>query len=432
MTYSLLGLSFRNIAMMALAVAATAASACSGNMGSETSGASSLSGRAMKVAPTYSWSSFVTVSPSPPAEVTGINNLDPPEIVGFYTVTTTGTKSSPSHSVYYSFTSNGSTFTNITYASYPRVHGGSKQTIPPMGTQMNAIATQPEPQQTPVLAGWVNQPGDQGGTWPVVDYQGFWSLENNGTGAAAGKNGQTAELFGINDSGVAVGCVTNAPAPALTACSTSDTSYKPQANYFSQSGNPQAFQKALQEGLGTTVSRSAAYGIDDAGDMVGVATLSTGTNESWYALCMKNCPTSSPPYTCMSTSGTNTFCRTTSYCIKELTNGTYTPTMTAYAISISKTVSGGYNTRLVAGSYTEGSGTTKVTYGFLAQVKLNTSTSVCEQVGTPQMMIEVNNSTLTVVRGINNDGYIVGYYMNKKGKQDGFVGIPATSPKRRR
>jgi hypothetical protein len=284
---------------------------------------------------------------------------------------------------------------------------------------MNAIATQANASQLPVLAGWVNQPGDQGGTWPVIDNQGLWALESNGPGPATGSNGQTAELFGINDSNIAVGCVTSSPASsALTACSSSDA----QANYFKADGSPEAFQLSL--GTGTeTVASSTAYGIDDAGDVVGVATIKGKHpgNESWYALCIKNCPTSG-------STGTGA-----KYCYAALDNGAYTSTTTAYAISISQTISGGYKTRLVAGSYTEGSGNTKVTQGVLAQVTLNTSTDTCEQIGTPQT-IDVPNSTLTVVRGVNNEGYIVGYFTKDTSKhdQDGFVGIPASTAKRRR
>jgi hypothetical protein len=415
MTYSSLGLSFRNIATIAVAAAAMAAGACSTNMGSSTSSlangaANGAANDAQRVASAYSWSSWVSVAPSPgiPTEVTGINNLSTPEIVGFYTITTSGNPES------FSFTSEGLTYSsNTTYASYPRVHGGGKQTYPPMGTQMYGIATQAKASELPVLAGWVNQPGDQGGTWPVVDNQGLWSLEHNGTGAGTGKNGATAELFGINDSNIAVGCVTSSPVTsAMTGCSASDAT----ASYFTVDGTPETIPLNLATG---SASSSTAYGIDDGGDMVGVATVKSA-NVSWYALCIKNCATSG--YT-----GTGK----SSYCYAALTNGSYTSTTTAYGITASR-LSGGTLIRLVVGSYSEGSGTSKVTHGFLAQVELNTANNMCEQIGTPQKIDEPNANTLTVVRGVNDEVYIVGYYINKNGKQLGFVGIPSDSARLRR
>lgn len=410
MKYALLGLSFRNVAMIVLAMGAVSIGACSSNVGSS---ASPVADRAIAGVPTYSWSSWVTVTPSPgdPTEVTGINNLNPPEVVGFYSI-----KVSTTYSQSISFTADGASYSPITYTSYPRVHGGGKQTLPPMGTQMNGIATQGSTSQLPILAGWVNQPGDQGGTWPVVDDQGLWALERNGQGGATGTNGQTAELFGINKSDIAVGCLTSSPATsAVTACAAADA----QAQYFKTDGTPVAFQLDLTK----TPSSSSAYGIDDAGDVVGTATLSSG-NVSWYALCIKNCPTAG--YT-----GTST----PSYCYATLTNGSYTSTTTAYGISTSGIISGGSYTKLVVGSYTEGTGTAKVTHGFLAEVRLNVTTNACTQLGTPQTIDEPNADKLTVVRGVNNAGYIVGYYNNKKTSghlQAGFVGIPSTTPTLRR
>jgi len=401
----------RKISMVAVAAAAIAASACSANMNS---GTSPLSTSGSKVARAYSWSTWITVTPSPGAatEVTGINNLSPnPEIVGFYSK-----RISSIYSQSFSFTSFGPSYSPTTYASYPRVHGGGKQTIPPMGTQMNGIATQANASQLPVLAGWVNQPGDQGGTWPVIDNQGLWALEDNGKGGATGDNGQTAELFGINDANIAVGCVTTSPATsAITACSASDAN----ANYFTVDGTPVAIQLQLTK----SVSSSAAYGIDDDGDMVGTAALSNG-NASWYALCIKNCPTAGY-------SGSST----PSYCYATLNNGAYTSTTTAYGISTSPAISGGAYLKLVVGYYTEGTGTAKVTHGFLTEVELNPSTQGCEQIGTPQTIDAPNSDKLTVVRGVNNDGYIVGYYINKKSTQHqqvGFVAVPATTAKPRR
>ncbi len=400
MNYLFLGSTRRKLAVIALIAGAVAVGACST---STTSSMSPPSGHAAIKPSTYSWASWITVTPVPevPTEVTGINNLmgsNGPEIVGFYTENATTAKAQS-----YSFTSQGTAYSTYVTASYPLVDNGT-QPSPSAGTQMNAIATQASQKDLPVLAGWVSEPGDQAGTWPVVDNQGLWSLESNGTGFGAGmKHGAIAKLFGINDNDIAVGYTAALSAPTAT-----------KASYFLTGGTPTAL--SLNQ-LGT-VSASVAYGIDDAGDMVGTASLNSGkyASESWYALCTGSCPAGS-------TFGGG------SYCYAPLENPPYTAQTTAYAISATSAILGGSKTRLIAGSYTDSSG---VTHGFLVQVT-TTLTGAC-QTGTFQTIDEPNTKTLTVVRDVNSDGYIVGYYKDTSNKhyQDGFVGIPATSADRKR
>jgi hypothetical protein len=394
MTFTLPSLSCRKVAVIALTIAAIAVCACSTNMSSTATPGSTHN--ALRRAPAVSWSQWITVRPTdqPPGtatEVAGINNLVKPEIVGFYTVIrSSGNPES------FSFTSQGPSYSALTYTSYPRVHGGGSQKTPSKGTQMNAIETTAS--KLPILAGWVSDPGDQGGTFPVVYNQGLWALENNGSCCGTGMNGVTAELFGINDSNIAVGFT----AP-------SSNSSVPEANYFSTGGDP----IAVPFPSGWKVTASIAYGINDAGDMVGTATMQNGPT-SWYALCISNCPTAGSS----SASG--------SYCWMTLNNGQYTSAATAYAISGITSLSGGTTFRLIVGSYTDG----KATHGFLVPVGL-TSSGACET-GTFQTVDVPNSDKQTVVRGVNNAGYIVGYYTDNHGRVDGFVGIPSYPAKRRR
>lgn len=393
MKYSFLGLSRRTFTVIALTAAAMAVSACSTNTSSSTS---PVSDRAVRKGPlTYSWSQWVKVAPfsGDPTEVTGINNLigsDGPQIVGFYTVNSTTYPES------FSFISKGPSYSTITYASYPVVDNHNPKQSHPKGTQMNAIETQASgsDKDLPVLAGWADDPGQEGFIWPVVDNQGLWALESNGTDNV-GTNFSIGELFGINSANIAVG---------YTAPESSGMYGLTTARYFLTGGGPQ--NVPLNNNLGQT-SQSIAYGINDSGDMVGTATLTASGPVSWYALCVQNCPT-------VGYAGSGK----PSWCWKMLDNGKFTATTTAYGISGS-VITGGTTTKMIVGSYVDGS----ETHGFLVPVTL-TSAGTCET-GTFQEPIDAQSSNgVTVVLGINNLGYIVGYYKDQSSKRVGFVGIP--------
>lgn len=206
MINSLVDSNGRKLAIIALATASIAVSACEGhNSGDSPSVIHALAPEGPAPAPTYTWGTWKMVTPgttNASVEVTGINNLaapQGPEIVGFYTRSTTTNKHNGESLSFTSYRPYNST----TDADYPRVYeGGSTTTIskkgPSTGTEMNAIATQSEPTAMPILAGNVNEPGLQGGTFAVVDNQGLWGLVTD-----SGK--KRAEIYGINDSEITVG-----------------------------------------------------------------------------------------------------------------------------------------------------------------------------------------------------------------------------------
>lgn len=404
MTHSFLGLSRRNIALIALA-AAIGASLCSTSAGS---GASPLSHHAARKPLQSSWNYLTVDSPyGSNTEVTGINNLtgsNGPEIVGYYVSSTIGTN------VYYSsfYASAPYSTTNFSDASYPR----TKAPQGPEGTQMNAINSQASASAYPVLAGIVYEPGDQGGNWAVVDDQGLWSLIKDPGKKTSNGGGIAAYLYGINDQDIVVGY------------HTTETSTSPVAYFVAP---PELRTDIVFPSSFGTVQSSIAYGINDSGGMVGTATVPntahTGTvTESWYALCLSSssCPTS----------GSGSGFSPSSYCFAVLSHGTNTYTTTAYAISDVYTVGVGIQTYLVAGSFTGSGG---VTHGFVVPISITGSgTSAKCTVGTFETVNEKNADNLTVVRGVNNQGYIAGYYNSGSGALHGFIGTPTSSARRHR
>jgi hypothetical protein len=410
MIYASRGSHCRKLATIAFAAAAIAVGACSTNEGSSTS---PLANHAAERATTLTWATWVTVTPSPQAStiVTGINNLtgaNGPEIVGFYTVKTNTSTSGRGFS--YSFTSIGKSYSAYTTASYPLVQNGT-QPYRSLGTQMNSIATQSS--GLPILAGWVSNPGNQCQIWPVVDNQGLWGLEDVSYSGGTKTMQTTAELFGINDENIAVGYDGAGLTTGRRSC---QSPTKEVAAFFLTSGKPVLFDLSS---LGTTITNSVANGIDDNGDMVGTYTIGSGTSAltySWYALCLDG--------GCASAGGTKS--SSASYCIKTLQDGGSSNT-TAYAIS-GPVISGGTETSQIAGSYFDSAD--NATHGFVVPVT-KTSGGVCSS-GVFQDIKEPNAVHGTVVRGINDADYIVGYYIDGNHHQDGFVGIPGTAPNRRR
>jgi hypothetical protein len=406
MTYSFLGSNCRNLAVIAVTAAAIAASACSGNIGSS---ASPISDRAVRRAATLSWGSWIEVVPfsGDPTEVTGINSLtgSASQIVGFYTV-----NASSSKAMSYSFTSNGTSYSAVTPASYPLVHNGT-QSGSSTGTQMNSIP--PESSGVPSLAGWVNDPGNECGDWPVADNQGLWTLESKGAGGTSA----TARLFGINDGHIAVGYQA-----ALTSSNKCGLPSTTNAAYFLTGGD----ENAVNFGLTGSISNSVAYGINDFGDMVGTATVNK-VPEGWYALCIDT--NSKGEFDCP-TSGTTSGNGHSAYCWNTLNDPSGSDTV-AYGISGVYKITAGATTMLIVGSYFNTGD--KATHGFLIPVTLTrTTTSFSCQPGSFQDIKEKNAVHGTVVRGVNDEGYIVGYYMDGHNNTDGFVGIPGTGTDRRR
>jgi hypothetical protein len=408
MISSFLGLGRLNLALIAVAVAAITVSACS--TGSD-SGASSLSHSLVREpAPatyTWKWQSVEDTSAGSNTEITGVNNLtssfNGPQIVGFSFASKTGNHNS--------FTSLGPHYTSFTDANFPRTSN------PSTGTQMNAIQPSPGSSAFPTLAGFVSKPGDSGpgDVYAVVDNQGLWNLSQVQGAGLGGQGGDNAGyLYGINDSHVAAGYFVS---------KTSSSATTP----------PEAYQ--VVPGIGPTnvpfpaswkATDSVAYGINDNGDMVGTATATINNSTrpqsvAWYALCYTTC-----------NAGNST---AASYCWQTLGSsdfGQKTSAYVAYGINSIPLVS----TREVVGSYEDSKGHT---HGFLASVTPATSGLPCVTDATQYPIDALPNSgttpTLTVVRGINNAGDIVGWYTTGNGVILGFVGEPntgATKPRRSR
>lgn len=406
MRFSFVGSRCRKFAVIVVMAAAIAAGACSTNIGSSTS---PVSDHAVRNVPTLSWASWIKVAPSgDPSEVTGINNLagSASEIVGFYNPSTTvGAKATS-----YSFTSNGTAYSTFTPASYPLVHNGT-QGYANLGTQMNSIA--PGSSGPPILGGWVANPGTECGIWPVVDNQGLWVLEYNNSGQTK----TTASIFGINDSGIAVGSDAT-----TTMCANPSA---PTAVYYTTAGVPTPVPFDFTE----NPVNSVAYGINDDGDMVGHGSFG-GVSKGWYALCIHknkagefNCPTFN------TTNGVQ-------YCWKTLQfpNGSDT---IAYGVSGLYKITGGNITKLIVGSYLYGTGSKSVRHGFVVPVTLTVSTKTsssysCEAGTYQDIQASINGAKQTVVRGVNDAGDIVGYYTDGSGNTYGFVGITGTGANRRR
>jgi hypothetical protein len=382
MTYFFLGSGYRKLAVIVVMAAAVAAGACSTNTGSS---ATPFSDRAVRKAPMLSWAHWIKVAPVSNAatEVTGINNLTgaASEIVGFYTLN----PKSSSKAMSYSFTINlnGTTYTTVTPASYPLVHNGT-QPVSSLGTQMNSIA--PESSGSSILGGWVSDPGNECGIWPVVDNQGLWTLDYNGGG-----NNTTTELFGINDSGVAVGYTAN-----TATCQGQQTNKT--AVYTTAAGAPTPVPFAFTE----NPSGSVAYGINDDGDMVGHGSFGS-VSKGWYALCAHANKTGTPNCPTFNTNNGS------QYCWKTLEDPSGTDTV-AYAISGLYEITAGNITKLVVGSYLNN--TDGLRHGFVVPVTLTESTKgssadSCEA-GLYQDVKEPNGAKGTVVLGVNDAGDIVG------------------------
>ncbi|HEV3091809.1 MAG TPA: hypothetical protein VGX91_10280 [Candidatus Cybelea sp.] len=407
MISSFLGTGRLNLALIAVGVAAITVSACSTDTGSGTSSLSHNLARAVTPATfTWKWQSVGDTSAGSNTEITGINNLtssNAPEIVGFsYGSTTT---------FHNSFTSLGPHYTSFADANFPRVGNGST------GTQMNAIQPAPGSSPYPTLAGFVSMPADSGpgDVYAALENQGLWSLsEVQGAGLGGQGGANAGYLYGINDSHVSVGYF-------VSKISTSSSATTP----------PEAYQ--VVPGVGATnvpfpaswkATNSVAYGINDAGDMAGtaIATINSSSGAqpvAWYALCYTIC-----------NAGNST---SASYCWQTLGSsdfGKKTSTYVAYGINSLRPAS----TRQIVGSYEDSS---NHTHGFLANVTgPATSGSPCVT-ETTQYPIDAQPNTkttptLTVVRGINNAGYIVGWYTSGKGITLGFVGEPVTGATKRR
>jgi hypothetical protein len=258
---------------------------------------------------------------------------------------------------------------------------------------MNAIATQSTASALPILAGWVDEPGVQAGDWAVIDNQGLWSLVKE-EGSIGGTNHFAGYLFGLNNSHVAVGY------------RTTQSSYPNTIAY--EVTPPEQFTDVPFPNS-WDVRSSIAYGINNGGDMVGtmnIVATNVETSESWYALCETHC------------SGTGT----PTYCFAMLNYGVNTS-----AYSINDATSGGGH-RLIVGSYQNG--TTGVIHGFLVSVSITGGTCVTGVLQAP--IDETHSHNVTVVHGINNAGYIVGWYNDASLNLHGFVGVPDPSFKRRR
>jgi hypothetical protein len=384
-------LSRRNLAAITLAAGAVAVSACSSAVpGSPLSNHSSIK-------PTTSSYNLTPVN-YPGAnntQVTGINNSAPPETVGFsYDGYSTSTNVLNSFTLVSPYGSG-----NFTNDDYPDSKGG---------TALWSITT-PTGTASPVEAGWVNTPGVQcqrngGSIWGVVDDQGLWSLIPqyggvNDCATTSGGGGQQNELYGVNDADVAVGYFI---APHLN-------NGKSTAAMVS----PGDIETPIQFPMSSWKTPSKAYGINDNNDMVGNVTIS-GVTQAWYAI---NCPIDSR---CTPSSSS-------SYCFHELNIASSTST-TAYAINRPLSPN---SPELVAGSYTDGSGKT---YGFVYSLPI-TGDLCAGSAGAPYTFEASENSTLTVVSGINNVGDIVGWYNEESGGNytlHGFFGSPNDSHKSRR
>jgi hypothetical protein len=256
----------------------------------------------------------------------------------------------------------------------------------------------------------VYEPGDQSGSWAAVYNQGLWSLIQN-PGSIGGTKDYESYLYGINNQDVVVGY---------------HTKHTPYPTFAYLVAPPELWQDIVFPPSIGTVRSSIAYGINDDGDMVGTACVGSSSkdcvNESWYAVCVySSCPQTS--------SSKKSF--DSSYCWGVLNNGTNTSATTAYAISDSFAItSRGTVTKLIAGSYTDS--TNNVTYGFVVPLASGTGTKKCPvTVESFEQVHATSAATLTVVRGVNADGDIAGYYVSNN-KQHGFVGTPVSLAKRRR
>lgn len=382
MIYSSLASSRLGLGLIALTVAGMAVSACSTSAGS---GTSPISNRTTLKTTAYTWS-YTTVAPvsDDHTEVTGINNGTPPEIVGIYF---TG-----SPALYNSFTSPEANYNTFSYASFPYSQATPSSSC--TGTQMRGITT-PASGSNPVLAGSVCEPGQEGGNWAVLNNQGLWSLvKPDGSPDGTCVYGF---LFGINDSNVAVGYHQRTGVPKNCKVAYSPTAFEVVP--------PQTFTDVPFPSSGYATP-SIAYGINDSGDMVGTATIN-GASQGWYAVCQ---PASAP---CWNSSSP------TAYCFNKLNVPNSTNT-TPYAISNAVDDNA---TKLIVGSYQTSAGHT---HGFLVPI---TDSATCPY-GTFQAPIDEDPSdSLTVISGINNNNYIVGWYVGSAGKTKGFVGTPTGSTK---
>jgi hypothetical protein len=380
------------------------------------SGASPLSRHGLIKPLTFPWNVIKVIPPGSPisTEVTGINNLTPPQIVGDYVISVKkgasncGSEMIPNYrSFYATVPSTGTSIPSTSFedASYP----DTKDKTCLYGTQMNAINNSLSALGVPVLVGVVGSPGDQGGNWAVVFNQGLWSLTNN-PGTDKGTVGD-GYLYGINNQDIAVGYHTKNATCSIT-CSQVAYYVAPPERYADI-----MFPVTIAESTALAI----AYGINNHGDMVGTVDVSSGW-ESWYALCKSNsCPTGS---------GSGSGFNPASYCWGVLNNGSSTFRTTAYAIT-DEAILGGGATSEVAGSYTDGSG---ITHGFLVSVS-RTSAGKCLG-GTSsekfEKIDEPDAHSLTVVRGVNDVGDIVGYYNDSSNNMHGFVGTPTGGAVKRR
>jgi hypothetical protein len=411
MTCSFLGSSRRNRALIGLA-AAIAASACSASTGA---GTSPLSNSKIARLTTYSWT-YVNVNPfggtsdKYQTEVTGIN--DSGEIIGFYSYQ--ASRISTSHNaitVDTSFTS-AAPYTTFNYASFPysqaTLASPCAQTCPSplvIGTQMHGITSPVSTTGSPVLAGSVWEPGQEGGNWAVYNDQGVWLLQRP-DGSADAYPCHYGYLFGINSipasngGPVAVGMHTKYSNSSSTVCSadTADLLFPP-GNY-------------MDVPFPWTVASSVAYGINDSGDIVGTACVGSSSKscvqEGWYAICIK---------TSACQGG-----KQTSYCFKMFTVSA-NQVLTPYAIS-NRRNSG--TMALVVGS-TAGAG--NLTQGFIDQITVSKNTTDgCSSAPLQLVTSPDPASRLTVVSGINDQLDIVGWY-NEGSTANlphllGFVGTP--------
>jgi hypothetical protein len=69
----------------------------------------------------------------------------------------------------------------------------------------------------------------------------------------------------------------------------------------------------------------------------------------------------------------------------------------------------------VVGTYTDGSGASATTHGFIWRIGGSLTTNVDDP----------NGIGTTTLNGINNEGDIVGFYVDSKGNTDGILAFPA-------
>jgi hypothetical protein len=297
---------------------------------------------------------------------------------------------------------------------------------------MNAIAPE-SGGSLPILAGFVNRPGDQCGGWPVVDDQGLWGLEDRGkdtTTTVSSKNNNTEEgwISGVNDANITVGYSEAVESCTLTTTKNSDAA----AVYWGDAGtSPSNVPFPTMTTSWQNPTSSVANGIDDDGDMVGTVTIG-GTTYSWYAICTKY---ASGKAACATTSSASSGApKSSDYCWYKFNSGN-NPVATGITSESGTTSAGGDSTKLIVGYRIDGSG--KATHGFLLPVTpLGTGTRETCLPGNFEDIQAQGATHGTWVLGVNDLGYIVGYYKNGPVSSErtvGFVGIPtsAAAPRQR-